>query len=163
MHTTTPSIKALLSGSLHWFGNLEWFCFVSVCFWVFCQAPGSSPSSSSQALHSHHFCLSVYFSCMPCSQAGVTATAPQPVQLGRACPPRSLLSLGVASSAALPLLLNSLWLLQLTTLKQMNRHIHRKDKLNFYSRHNISYNKAMPFYHRVAACSSVLSTDRKQR
>lgn len=60
-------------------------------------------------------------------------------------------------------LLNFLWLVQLTTLKQMNRHMHRKDKLNFYSGHKISYNKAMPFYHRVAACSSVLHTDRKRR
>lgn len=122
---------------MHPFINLGWFWFVLIYFWVLCQVLGSLPRSSSQALCSHHFCPSAYFYCMLCSQAGITATTPQSVYLSRLYPPRCLPTLGLGRHSTtllqvfcpfLHLLLNSLCLMQLaTTLKQMNRHMHRKD------------------------------------
>lgn len=80
---------------MHPFINLGWLWFVLICFWVLCQVLGSLPRSSSQGLCSHHFCPSTYFYCMLCSQAGITATTPQSVHLGRVYPPRCFPTLGL--------------------------------------------------------------------
>lgn len=146
MHATTPGIKALLSGpSLIWGFGMVLFClglFLGVLLSARCCAKQSLSGSPLPSL------LSLYF----CSQTA-TATAPLPGHLGKECSPCSLPSLSVPESTVLPQVLHTpsagLPLADAagTSLKQISRYMHRKDKLNFCSGNKISCNKVKPFYH----------------
>lgn len=148
MHATTPGIKALLSGSFIdlgiWNGSvLSWT--VSGCSakcQALCQAESlrlSTPTTS---------CLCTYVPrLVPQPQLPSLAILARSAHHARS-PALVWQRVLTCPSYFIHLPLDFLRLMQLaTTLKQISRYVHRKDKLNFCSGHKISYNKMKAFYH----------------